>query len=43
MPVEVGSGTFWEGMIDWFVDGPDALDDIMARIEASWPDVESTG
>jgi alpha-glucoside transport system substrate-binding protein len=43
MPVEVGAGTFWEGMVDWFVDGPEALDDIMAAIEESWPDVESTG
>ena len=42
MPVEVGTGTFWAGMVDWFVDGPEALDDIMAGIEASWPDVEPT-
>ncbi len=43
MPIEVGAGTFWAGMIDWFVDGPDALDDIMASIEASWPDDEPPG
>jgi DNA-binding SARP family transcriptional activator/serine/threonine protein kinase/ABC-type glycerol-3-phosphate transport system substrate-binding protein len=40
MPVEVGAGTFWAGMIDWFVEGPDALDGIMAGIEADWPDDE---
>ena len=40
MPVEVGAGTFWAGMTDWFVDGPEALDDIMADIEAGWPDNE---
>ena len=43
MPVEVGAGTFWTGMVDWFVDGPEALDDIMAGIEASWPDDEPSG
>lgn len=43
MPIEVGAGTFWAGMVDWFVDGPDALDDIMAGIEARWPDDEPTG
>ena len=40
--VEVGAGTFNEGMVDWFVNGPEALDDIMAAIETSWPDVEPT-
>ncbi len=24
-------------MVDWFVGGPETLDDIMADIEASWP------
>ena len=43
MPVEVGTGTFWAGMVDWFVDGPEALDDIMAGIEASWPYNEPAG
>jgi alpha-glucoside transport system substrate-binding protein len=43
MPPEVGAGTFWAGMVDWFVDGPEALDDIMAHIEASWPDNELDG
>jgi alpha-glucoside transport system substrate-binding protein len=38
MPTEVGAGTFWAGMVDWFVDGPDSLDGIMADIEANWPD-----
>ncbi|MGI8792418.1 MAG: ABC transporter substrate-binding protein [Acidimicrobiales bacterium] len=43
MPVEVGAGTFWAGMVDWFDDGPEALDDIMADIEAGWPDDEPAG
>ena len=30
-------------MVDWFVDGPEALDDIMAGIEAGWPDDEPAG
>ncbi len=43
MPERVAKGTFWEGMVDWFVNGPEALDDIMAGIEASWPDDEPAG
>ncbi len=35
MPGEVGTGTFWSGMVD-YING-DNLDDVMARIEASWP------
>jgi hypothetical protein len=30
-------------MIDWFVDGPEALEIILADIEASWPDDEPAG
>ncbi len=37
MPVEVGAGTFWTGMVDWFVDGPEALDDIMAASRPAGP------
>jgi alpha-glucoside transport system substrate-binding protein len=35
MPPEVGSGSFWTGMNEWMT-GAD-LDDVLARIEASWP------
>jgi len=35
MPVEVGSGTFWTGIVD-YVSGKD-LDTILAGIDASWP------
>lgn len=35
MPVEVGSGTFWTGIVD-YVNGKD-LDTILAGIDASWP------
>lgn len=35
MPKEVGSGTFWTGMVDW-VSGKSSKDTLSA-IEASWP------
>jgi alpha-glucoside transport system substrate-binding protein len=38
MPPEVGAGAFWEGMVDWFVEGPESLGPIMAAIEAAWPE-----
>jgi len=41
MPPEVGAGAFWEGMVDWFVEGPESLDGIMAAIEAAWPGTEA--
>lgn len=37
MPPEVGSGTFWSGMMTYMTDGPDSLEDVLAEIEASWP------
>ncbi len=37
MPSEVGSGSFWVGMIDYVRGGPDSLDGILDDIEASWP------
>jgi alpha-glucoside transport system substrate-binding protein len=37
MPVEVGAGTFWSGMVDFIDQGPDSLDRVLADIEASWP------
>jgi alpha-glucoside transport system substrate-binding protein len=38
MPPEVGSGTFWTGMIDYVRGGPSVLDQVLADIEASWPE-----
>jgi len=35
MPAEVGTGTFWSGMVDW-VDG-DSAEDVFASIEDTWP------
>ena len=37
MPPEVGSGTFWTGMIEYVRGGPSVLDQVLADIEASWP------
>lgn len=37
MPKEVGSGTFWSGMIKWVSQNGDGTDKIFADIEASWP------
>jgi len=35
MPVEVGQGAFWQGMVDW-VAGED-LDTVLRDIDAAWP------
>jgi alpha-glucoside transport system substrate-binding protein len=35
MPAEVGTGSFWTGMVDW-VGGTD-LDTVLQEIDASWP------
>jgi alpha-glucoside transport system substrate-binding protein len=37
MPAEVGSGTFWTGMMDYVSSGPDSLQSVLDDIEASWP------
>ncbi|MDH5294822.1 MAG: ABC transporter substrate-binding protein [Acidimicrobiia bacterium] len=37
MPSAVGSGAFWTGMVDYAQNGPDALDGILADIDAAWP------
>jgi alpha-glucoside transport system substrate-binding protein len=37
MPAEVGSGSFWTGMIDYVRGGPDSLEGVLADIESSWP------
>jgi len=37
MPAEVGSGSFWTGMIEYMQGGPGSLDGVLDDIEASWP------
>ena len=37
MPPEVGSGSFWTGMVEYLQQGPDSLQGILDEIEASWP------
>jgi alpha-glucoside transport system substrate-binding protein len=37
MPAEVGSGSFWSGMVDYMQEGPDSLQRVLDDIEASWP------
>ena len=37
MPAEVGSGSFWTGMVEYMKSGPDTLDGVLDDIEASWP------
>jgi alpha-glucoside transport system substrate-binding protein len=37
MPPEVGQGAFWAAMIEYIAEGPDNLDELLARLDASWP------
>jgi alpha-glucoside transport system substrate-binding protein len=37
MPAEVGSGSFWTGMIDYMRGGPDNVEAVLDEIENSWP------
>jgi alpha-glucoside transport system substrate-binding protein len=37
MPAEVGSGSFWAGMMAYVTGGPDSLEGQLDDIEASWP------
>jgi alpha-glucoside transport system substrate-binding protein len=37
MPGEVGTGSFWTGMVEYMQQGPDALPTVLSDIEASWP------
>jgi alpha-glucoside transport system substrate-binding protein len=37
MPAEVGSGSFWTGMITYMRNGPDSLEGVLQDIEDSWP------
>lgn len=36
MPGEVGAGSFWKGMVDYF-SGAQPLDKVLSEIDASWP------
>ena len=36
MPKEVGSDSFWTGMVDWI--GGDSTDDVLTTIEEGWPE-----
>ncbi|HZD17464.1 MAG TPA: ABC transporter substrate-binding protein [Actinomycetota bacterium] len=37
MPPEVGSGSFWTGMVEYMQQGPDSLESILGDIDSSWP------
>ena len=37
MPPEVGSGSFWSGMMQYMQEGPDSLNQVLEEIDASWP------
>jgi alpha-glucoside transport system substrate-binding protein len=37
MPAEVGSGSFWTGMVEYMTGGPDTVETVLDDIEASWP------
>ena len=37
MPAEVGSGSFWTGMMQYMTGGPDNKDAVLEDIQASWP------
>ena len=38
MPAQVGSGSFWTGMVEYMQGGPDSLQGVLEEIEASWPE-----
>jgi alpha-glucoside transport system substrate-binding protein len=37
MPAEVGTGSFWTGMVQYMQEGPSSLKSVLDGIEASWP------
>ncbi len=37
MPAEVGSGSFWTGMVEYMKGGPDNLESVLKTIDDSWP------
>ncbi|HYG73073.1 MAG TPA: ABC transporter substrate-binding protein [Actinomycetota bacterium] len=38
MPAQVGSGSFWTGMVEYMQGGPESLQGVLEDIEASWPE-----
>jgi alpha-glucoside transport system substrate-binding protein len=40
MPANVGTGSFWQGILDWVEGRP--LDAVLREIDASWPDEAET-
>jgi DNA-binding SARP family transcriptional activator/class 3 adenylate cyclase/ABC-type glycerol-3-phosphate transport system substrate-binding protein len=38
MPPEVGEGAFWDAMMKYAAEGPGSLDEILADVDAAWPD-----
>ncbi len=38
MPPEIGSKLFWDAMMRYAREGPESLDDILAELDAAWPD-----
>ena len=37
MPAEVGSGSFWKGMVKWVSQNGEGTEAILSEIESSWP------
>jgi alpha-glucoside transport system substrate-binding protein len=37
MPAEVGTGTFWSGMVDWVSENGENTEEVFQEIEDSWP------
>jgi alpha-glucoside transport system substrate-binding protein len=37
MPAQVGSGSFWTGMVKYIRQGPGSLDSVLQEIDKSWP------
>jgi DNA-binding SARP family transcriptional activator/ABC-type glycerol-3-phosphate transport system substrate-binding protein len=42
MPFEVGGPVFWSAMVDYVGAGPDNLDEILARLDAAWDELEQS-
>lgn len=38
MPAQVGSGSYWTGMVEYMQGGPQSLEGVLQEIDASWPE-----
>jgi alpha-glucoside transport system substrate-binding protein len=38
MPAEVGSGSFWTGMMEFMSGGPESAQTVLDEIESTWPE-----